>query len=93
MKKRNTISISTFCKNYDIPQSFLDNLMHYELVILNSDDETVYILEEQVETIERFIRLHYDLNINFEGLDVINNLMSKIQELQHRINQLENINK
>ena len=92
MKTTNTITISTFCKNYDIPQSFLDNLVQYELVILNSDDETVYILEEQVETIERFIRLHYDLNINFEGLDVINNLMSKIQELQHRINQLENNN-
>jgi hypothetical protein len=34
---------------------------------------------------EMFIRLHYDLNINIEGIDVIRNLLTKIELIEQEL--------
>jgi len=36
------------------------------------------------------MRLHYELDVNFEGLDIINNLLNRIDELKQDISRLKN---
>ena len=36
------------------------------------------------------IRLHYDLNINLEGLDAVYNLLKRVENLQSEITSLHN---
>ncbi|MEZ4805825.1 MAG: chaperone modulator CbpM [Bacteroidia bacterium] len=40
--------------------------------------------------LEKILRLHRDLNVNIEALDVVLNLLNKIDELQLEVNQLNN---
>ena len=62
----------------------------YDLITLKNEGNTLYIDAAQINTIEKLIRLHYDLDINFEGLDVIFNLLNQIDSLQQEIKRLNN---
>ena len=84
----NILKIKHFCSLYEIPTSFIDSLQKYELIEVVTINNEKYILSEQLVDIERFIRLHYELEINFEGLDVVNNLLNQIKQLQQEIENL-----
>ena len=90
MKTIKTISVTQICSQYDIPVSFIDSLNNYELIKLSSIDNQPAIYEEEIELIEKLIRLHYHLNINFEGLDVVVNLLNQIEDLKSELNTLQN---
>ena len=51
----------------------------------------IYPLDE-MQKLEKFVRLHYDLDINLEGLETINHLLEKIEEMQREILKLRNDN-
>ncbi len=90
MKELKTISVTQFCTHYEVPVSFIESLNNYELIHIIEIQNDKHIRLEEVNTLERYIRLHYHLNINFEGLDVIANLLNQIEELQNKINNLNN---
>lgn len=46
----------------------------------------MFIDEKDISEIERLFRLHKDLSINFEGLDVINQMLNRIQKMENEIN-------
>ena len=47
-----------------------------------------YLLESQLQDLERFIRWHEDLSVNIEGIGVIHELMGRLHEMQHELDQL-----
>ena len=49
----------------------------------------LYICDE-IHKLEKFVRLHYDLDINIEGIETINHLLEKIEEMQKEIVRLRN---
>ena len=81
------ILIQKFCSEYDIPVSFIEALSEYELIKIENKQ---VISVEQINTIEKMIRLHYDLEINFEGLQAIHNLLNQIEALQSEVRKLNN---
>jgi signal transduction histidine kinase len=85
-----TISVHKFCLTYDVPQSFIDSLYSFELIELIEIKTAKHILIEDINRIERLMRMHYELNVNFEGLDIINNLVNQIKDLQEDVNILRN---
>ncbi len=89
MEEKTALTISEFCKYYEIPVSFFDKLIKYELVEIQEENNIKQIKAYQINEIEKIIRLHFDLNINFEGLDVILNLLSRINELEEENNILK----
>ena len=90
MDKKNLIPIDKLCVVYEIPQSFIDSLCNYELVeIVNMNDER-YIPQDHIRDIEKMMRLHFDLEVNFEGLDVIMHLLERIEKLGNELNYLRN---
>ena len=89
MDKKDIISIQKFCKLYEVPVSFVDSLYSFQLIDIVDFENTKHIHTNQIAHIEKLIRLHYDLNINFEGLDVINNLLDKINELENEVISLK----
>lgn len=83
------ISIHKICEIYQIPVSFFEDLQSYELIQLEQENETPAVPENLLPEIEKMMRLHFDLHINMEGIDVINNLVSQIEELQDQIEELQ----
>jgi hypothetical protein len=43
-----------------------------------------------MQKLEKFVRLHYDLDINLEGIETINYLLEKIEKMQKEILELRN---
>ena len=84
-----TISVSKFCINYDIPQQFIDSLSKYDLVEIIEVETTKHIHIDDISRIERLMRIHFDLDVNFEGLDIINNLIDQINTLQNEVSRLK----
>lgn len=71
MAKANLISASEFCVYHNIEYTFISNLKEFGLVEIVQVQQTDYIPEDQLEKLERMIRLHRELEINPEGIDTI----------------------
>jgi len=90
MIKQELISIQTICDSYDVPFSFFEDLRNYEIISLQEEGAIYYIEENTLPQVERIMRLHFDLHINMEGIDVIINLLNKIDQLEKQNNILKN---
>jgi hypothetical protein len=83
------ISIHKICETYQIPDSFFDELIAYDLLPVHQKETDLMIDENQLPHIEKLMRLYFDLNINMEGIDVIINLLNQIAKMQDEINVLK----
>ena len=90
MEAKNLISIQQLCVKYEIPQSFLDSLYEFELIEVITTNNTQFVSISQIKNIEKMIRLHYELDINLEGIHAISNLLNRVELLQDKINRLNN---
>jgi hypothetical protein len=90
MANEKLIPAQEFCIHHNIEISFIDSLQEYGLLELHTMEGAGYIDEEQLEELEKMVRLHYDLNINLEGIDVIRHLLQQMHSLQHDMASLRN---
>jgi len=90
MKTKDIISIRQFCIHYNIPISFIKSLNEFDLVEIITIKKIQYINSTQIKEIEKMIHWHYELDINMEGLDVVNNLLKQVESLQDEIIMLDN---
>ena len=90
METTHLISIQQFSKHYNVPVSFIKALYDYELVDITISDSENYLRTNQLNDVEKMMRLHYDLKINLEGIDAICNLLKQVESLQSEITTLRN---
>lgn len=84
------ITIQQFCRHYNVPKSFINALHEYELIEITITDNTNYLKVNQLNDLEKMARMHYELDINIEGIDVIYNLLKQLEHLQTEITMLKN---
>ncbi|NJW54170.1 chaperone modulator CbpM [Salinimicrobium oceani] len=84
------VSIVEFCNCHRVEYSFIHSLNEYGLIETVVIEDNEYIEQERLRDLERLMRLHFDLEINMQGLDAINNLLQKVSGLQQEIRALEN---
>ena len=90
MNSKNLIQIKQFCVYHEIEHTFITALNNYGLVEIIIQEEDEYLQPEQLPAIEKMIRLHYDLEINLEGIDAIYHLLNKIEVLQQNLTETQN---
>lgn len=90
MKTQELIIVELFCQEYQIETSLIWDLEEFGLIQTIQRNETKYIDKNQIVTLEKIIRLHSDLNINKEGIEVILDLLEKISNLNNDIKLLNN---
>jgi hypothetical protein len=74
--------VETLCIHYELEASFFESLEEIGLIILIRENEKIYLPEERVTDLEKVLRLHKELDVNLEGIDVIFNLLGKVESLQ-----------
>lgn len=84
------ITAEACCAFYHIEYSFIHTLHEYGLIEIISEGETQFIQNAQLHELEKFIRLHYELGINPEGIDAIAHLLVKMKYMQDEIILLKN---
>jgi len=90
MQKENLIPANEFCLYHNIEISFMDSLKEYGLVEFTLIDDAPFVTIKQLTELEKLIRLHYELDINMEGIDAIIHLLKKLQNMQDEIIILKN---
>jgi hypothetical protein len=90
MTTQKLILVEKLCTTYDIEISFINELKNTGLLEVQTIEQTEYIHQDRLANLEKIIRLHQDLNINMEGIDVILNLLQKVEALQNEVNRLKN---
>jgi hypothetical protein len=88
MKK--LIPACEFCVNHDIGVSFIQSLQETGLIEITTIEETGYIPASQLQELEKIVHLYYDLDINLEGIETINHLLRRINNMQEEITALRN---
>lgn len=90
METRDLILIEHFCSNHDIEFSFIDSLHQFGLIEVIVHEDNKYLHQEQLKEVEKMIRMHYELDINMEGIDVISHLLKRIHHLQDELRITQN---
>ncbi|SFI11503.1 chaperone modulator CbpM [Halpernia frigidisoli] len=75
------ISHSDLVKFYNVEIHFLDSLEEFGLLKTFEEDDIKYIYYEELPNLERFANWHYDLEVNLPGLEIIHDLLSKMENL------------
>ena len=88
MNDENYILLEHFCNHTSISDSFLKSLIEFDLIAHKKMQDNFYILDDEISEIERMLRLHDDLGVNVEGLGVINEMMSRMQQLESEMEDL-----
>ena len=83
------ISVITFCEYHQITPDFIYELQQNGLVELLQENDTNFISNEQLDLLEKYIRMHYELGINIEGIEVITRLLSQMEQMQEELNLLK----
>ncbi len=84
------LSVEEFCIHYNVEYNFLELLHEHELIEIVNINEHDYLHADALRNLESLMRMHYDLNINLEGIEVINNLLSRINNMHQKIMYLQN---
>ena len=83
------IPVLHLCDLYQIEISFFKELNEEGLIELVSRQNSMYVHEDKLYKVERIIRIYRELNVNIEGIDVVLNLLEKVDKLQNEVNSMQ----
>ncbi len=84
------IPIDVFCRQHGVEISLIGSLHEFGLIEVIRIDETEYIPLYQLGEAEKILRMHGELEINLEGIDVITHLLERVKTMQAEIQLLRN---
>ena len=90
MDTQELIIVDVFCQEYQIEINLIHDLESFGLIETIVHNENKYLDKNQLVYVEKIIRLHNDLNINKEGIEIILDLLEKEKQLLSEIKYLKN---
>lgn len=90
MLPQNLIPAQDFCVYHHVEITFLRTLDRRGLIDVVTVGQADYVRPEQLTRLEKLVRLHQDLAIHPDDLDIVSNLLEQIEALQHQVISLRN---
>ena len=84
------ILAETFCVHHQIALSFIQQLRKQGMIETVIVEGNIFIPESELVRLEKIMHLHFDLDINLEGIETINYLLDRITHMQQEITTLNN---
>ncbi len=79
------IPVTLYCTHYNVEITFIRSLQEAGLVRIATLEDENYLPYEELGSLEKFIRLHHDLNINTEGIEAISYMLERMEAMQQEI--------
>jgi len=89
METEKYIPVLHLCDLYQMEIAFFKELNEEGLIEVVSRQNSMYVHEDKLYKVERIIRIHRELNINIEGIDVVLNLLEKVDKLQNEVYSMQ----
>ncbi len=90
MEIQEFVPVDIFCRQHGVQISFISSLHDFGLIEIMKIQEAECIPLTQLVVAEKFVRLHDELHINLEGIDVVNHLLQRVKDMQDEIWVLKN---
>lgn len=90
MDKEELISAIQFCQYNNVELSFIHALQEHGMIETVVVEERIFFPSSQLERLEKIVRLHFELDINLEGIETITYLLERMGHMQNEINKLTN---
>lgn len=84
----NRLLYSECLRIYEIEESFIESLREVGLIHVIDQDEDRFIEYDDLSNLEQFIRWHYEMDINVEGIDALRHMLERVHSLQSEIEEL-----
>jgi len=82
------IWIRDFCQGHSLEEAFLYELQEFDLIRIVEVERQPAIHRRELHRLERLVRLHHDLEISPQGLQAVQHLLDRLEEVQHELFQL-----
>jgi hypothetical protein len=90
MKSKEYFPVGQLSERYDLEVAFFRELWEIGLVELDDFEGELCIHQEALYQVEKIIRIHRDLHVNLEGIDVVMNILRRQEELEAELLRLTN---
>lgn len=90
MQREDIVLVNEFCVHHNIELSFIRSLEEHGMIETVVVEESIYLPVSQLEHLEKIVRLHFDLDINIEGIETISHLLERMRGMQAQIMLLSN---
>lgn len=84
------IPANEFCIHHHVELSFIYALHESGLIETTVVEEQVFLPKDQLKHLEKLVRLHYEMDINLEGIETITYLLHRINSMQEEVQFLNN---
>jgi hypothetical protein len=88
MSTEHLIAVEVFATHQGLETTFVHALHDRGLVHITVVQEQHFLEPEQLARIEQLARLHYDLDINLEGLEAISHLLDRMDAVDREARSL-----
>jgi chaperone modulatory protein CbpM len=89
MSAESYIPITTICTHYKVATTFIEGLSDHGLIEITTIEQSPCIHQTHIKSLESMIRMHEDLQLNFEGIDTVLNLLERIENLQSELQSIK----
>jgi chaperone modulatory protein CbpM len=90
MHSADFIVAGEFCTFHHVELSFIKGLHESGLIGMTTSDGSLLLSAEELPALEKFVRWHYELAINFEGIEALAHLLQRMDGLQEENRVLRN---
>ena len=88
MEQTYFISVEECCSHYNVEVEFIDSLEAHGLLEPVIKDDHRYLEQDHLQKLEKFINMHYEMDINLEGIEVIARLLERMEAMQQKMRRL-----
>lgn len=81
MSSEELISARAFCTFHHVELSFIQHLHDAGLIATTIREDDVFLSSGELPALERFVRWHYELSINSEGIEALSHVLDRLQRL------------
>ncbi|MCD7937826.1 MAG: chaperone modulator CbpM [Tannerellaceae bacterium] len=89
--QQDLIILSEYCTQGNIEPSFIRLLEEEGMIHIIIQEGEPYLYSSELNDVERFSRMYYDLSINMAGIDAINHLLKRVTRMQSEISTLKKL--
>lgn len=84
------IRAATFCSSHQIEDTYIYTLRDHGFIEVVEEDNELFLKSEELPKLEKIVQFNRNLDINLEGVEVVLQLLDRIEGLQRETRVLRN---
>ncbi len=90
MKEQDLIPLGTLCEQYRLELSFFEEMGEIGLIEFTLHKGNKHLRQDTLHQVEKILRIHRELHVNLEGVDVVMNILQRQEQLREELLRVQN---